>query len=85
MNIYLYLKNEEFKKVTGFVISPNNKLVIPNKIKSKIKKQTKLVRRKEINLQGKNSIIGLTNFADISVKGRYIGLRKTLDNIKIVN
>lgn len=73
----------EYKKVTGFVISPNNKLVIPNKIKSKIKKQTKFVRKKKIDLHSKNSIIGLTNFADISVNGKYRGLRKTLDNIKI--
>ncbi len=75
----------EYKKVTGFVISPNNKLVIPNKIKSKIKKQTKFVRKNEIDLHSKNSIIGLTNFADISVNGKYRGLRKTLDNIKIMH
>lgn len=73
----------EYKKVTGFIISPNNKLVIPNKIKSKIKSQTKFVRKKEIDLHSKNSIIGLTNFADISVNGKYRGLRRTLDNIKV--
>lgn len=75
----------EYKKVTGFVISPNNKLVIPNKIKSKIKGQAKFVRKKEIDLHSKNSIIGLTNFADLSVAGKYKGLRKTLENIKITH
>ena len=73
----------EYKKVTGFVISPNNKLVIPNKIKSKIKGQAKFIRKKEIDLHCKNSIIGLTYFAEISVTGKYNGLRKTLENIKI--
>ena len=65
----------EFKKVTGFVIDPNNRLVIPNKIKSKIKNQTKFIRKKELDEQRKNSIIGLTNFANISVEGSYKGLK----------
>ena len=75
----------EYKKVTGFVIAPNNKLVIPNKIKSKIKAQTKFVRKKQLDIHRKNSIVGLTNFANISVNGKYRGLRKTLDGITIVN
>lgn len=75
----------EYKKVTGFVISPNNKLVIPNKIKSKIKDQTKFIRKKELDIHRKNSIVGLTNFADISVNGKYMGLRKSLNNIIITN
>lgn len=75
----------EYKKVTGFVISPNNKLVIPNKIKFKIKNQAKFVRKKEINMQNRNSIIGLTNFADISVSGKYKGLRNKLDTMKIIH
>ena len=75
----------EYKKVTGFVIAPNNKLVIPNKIKSKIKAQTKFVRKKELDIHRKNCIIGLTNFANISVNGKYSGLRKRLDSIKIIN
>lgn len=74
----------EYKKVTGFVIAPNNKLAIPNKIKSKIKSQTKFIRKKEIDMCRKNSIIGLTNFANMSIYGKYRGLRKTLDSI-IVN
>ena len=74
----------EYKKVTGFVISPNNKLVIPNKIKSKIKIQTKFIRKKETDIHNKNKIIGLTNFADISVKGKYIGLRETVNKLKII-
>ncbi len=74
----------EYKKVTGFVISPNNKLVIPNKIKSKIKAQTKFIRKKETDIHNKNKIIGLTNFADISVKGKYIGLRKTVNKLEII-
>lgn len=45
----------EYKKVTGFVIAPNNKLVIPNKIKSKIKAQTKFVRKKELDTHRKIS------------------------------
>ena len=75
----------EFKKVTGFVIDPNNRLVIPNKIKSKIKNQTKIIRKKELDEQRKNSIIGLTNFANISVEGSYKGLRATLKNISTSN
>ncbi|CDD17141.1 uncharacterized protein BN787_01050 [Clostridium sp. CAG:798] len=75
----------EFKKVTGFVIDPNNRLVIPNKIKSKIKNQTKFIRKKELDEQRKNSIIGLTNFANISVEGSYKGLRATLKNISTSN
>ena len=75
----------EYKKVTGFVISPNNKLVIPNKIKSKIKDQSKYIRKKELDIHRKNSIVGLTNFADISVNGKYRGLRKSLDNIIMMN
>ncbi len=74
----------EYKKVTGFVISPNNKLVIPNKIKSKIKVQTKFIRKKETDIHNKNKIIGLTNFADISIKGKYIGLRETVNKLKII-
>lgn len=75
----------EFKKVTGVVIDPNNRLVIPNKIKSKIKNQTKFIRKKELDEQRKNSIIGLTNFANISVEGSYKGLRATLKNISTSN
>ena len=75
----------EFKKVTGFVIDPNNRLVIPNKIKSKIKNQTKFIRKKELDEQRKNSIIGFTNFANISVEGSYKGLRATLKNISTSN
>ena len=75
----------EYKKVTGFVIASNNKLVIPNKIKSKIKGQTKFIRRKEIDMHTKNSIVGLTNFANMSVYGKYRGLRRTLDNITIMH
>lgn len=75
----------EYKKVTGFVISPNNKLVIPNKIKSKIKDQSKFIRKKELDIHRKNSIVGLTNVADISVNGKYRGLRKSLDNIIMMN
>lgn len=75
----------EFKKVTGFVIDPNNRLEIPNKIKSKIKNQTKFIRKKELDEQRKNSIIGLTNFANISVEGSYKGLRATLKNISTSN
>lgn len=75
----------EYKKVTGFVISPDNKLVIPNKIKSKIKEQTKFVRKKELDMHRKNSIVGLTNFANVSINGKYRGLRKTLDSITIIN
>lgn len=75
----------EYKKVTGFVIASNNKLVIPNKIKAKIKGQTKFIRRKEIDMHTKNSIVGLTNFANMSVYGKYRGLRKTLDNITIMH
>ena len=40
----------EYKKVTGFVIAQNNKLVIPNKIKSKIKAQTKFIRKKDLDI-----------------------------------
>ena len=72
----------EYKKVTGFVIAPNHKLVIPNKIKSKIKNQAKFIRKKELNTHSINCIIGLTNFANISVDGKYRGLSMRLCSIK---
>ena len=39
----------------------------------------------ELDEQRKNSIIGLTNFANISVEGSYKGLRATLKNISTSN
>lgn len=58
--------------------------MIPNKIKSKIKAQTKFIRKKETHMHNKNKIIGLINFADISVKGKYIELRETVNKLKII-
>lgn len=74
----------EYKKVTGFVISPDNKLVIPNKIKSKIKDQSKFVRKKDsIELKEKNKLIGLTNFANLSIEGKYTGLVNKVKSMDI--
>lgn len=46
-------------------------------LKAKINNQTKFIRKKKINLHSKNSLIKLTD--------KYQGLRKTLDNIKIMH
>lgn len=35
-------------------------------------------------MHNKNKIIGLINFADISVKGKYIELRETVNKLKII-
>ena len=80
--IISYGKNE-YKKITGFVISPENKLVIPNKIKSKIKDKSKFIRKvNSITVADKNTLIGLTNFANLSIKGKYNGLIKKIKNMK---
>lgn len=43
--------------------------------------------RRDINRREESetkTIIGLTNFADISVKGKYMGLREAVNKLKII-
>ena len=54
----------QFKKVTGFVISPEKQLVIPNKIRMKIKRR--IGSKKEADKRQKESIKGLIKFAQMS-------------------
>lgn len=76
----------EYKKVTGIVISPNNRIVIPNKIKAKIKNKCKLIKGKDcISLSYKNSLIGLINFANSCEQNKYNGLIKKIKSMDINN
>lgn len=71
--------NNEYKKITGFVISPQHQLVVPNKTRLKIKKkilQIEDIKKVEIGL--KNSLLGLTNFTELSKKNAYRGLKNQL-------
>jgi len=78
--------NNEFKKVTGFVISPKHKLVIANKTRQKIKyKLAQIDNLKNIDISLKNSLIGLTNFTEISQKNAYNGLKKQLKQLNFSN
>ena len=71
--------NNEYKKITGFVISPIHKLVVGNKIKLKIKNRLlQLNDLKEIDDSTKNSLIGLINFSELSMKNAYRNLKKEL-------
>ena len=70
----------EYKKITGYVISPKHQLVISNKIRLKIKLiLSKAEDINKIDPSLKNSLIGLTNFTRLSVKNAYKGLRKQLN------
>jgi len=76
--------DNQYKKITGFVISPNNELVVPNKTRFKIKNNLKKTNRlKEIDLVHKNRIMGLANFANISKKDAYLGLKKSIKKIDV--
>ncbi len=71
--------NNGYKKITGFVISPQHQLVVPNKTRLKIKKrilQIEDIKKVEIGL--KNSLLGLTNFTELSKKNAYRGLKNQL-------
>lgn len=71
--------NNEYKKITGFVISPQHQLVVANKIRLKIKEkilQIEDIKKVEIGL--KNLLLGLTNFTELSKKNAYRGLKKQL-------
>lgn len=74
-----YNKNE-YKKITGFVISPKHQLVIANKTRLKIKQKLFNVENiNKIDTSLKNSLIGLISFTGLSVKDAYKGLRKQLN------
>lgn len=71
--------NNEYKKITGFVISPQHQVVVANKTRLKIKKkilQIEGIKKVEIGL--KNSLLGLTNFTELSKKNAYRGLKNQL-------
>lgn len=71
--------NSDYKKITGFVISPEHKLVVGNKTRLKIKTKLAQVKNiKEIDNSLKNSLVGLANFSELSVKNSYQGLKKQL-------
>lgn len=74
----------EFKKVTGFVISPNKKMVLANKTKNKIKQKLEETKRNSIKLQdidikNKNSLLGLIRYSRLVNKSSYLGLEKQLN------
>ena len=74
-------KQNEYKKVTGFVISPNHHLVVANKTRRKIKEKISQVEDiKNIDISIKNSLIGLANFTQLSQKSAYRGLKNQLIN-----
>ncbi len=73
----------DYKKVTGYVISPQHKLVIPNKTRYKIKNTIRECKKnKKISKTIRNSILGSINFANTSIKGSYEGLNKKLKSLK---
>ena len=79
----IYYGPNEYKKVTGYVISPKHELVIPNKTRYKIKSKIIVCRKnKKISRSVRNSILGSINFANMSKKGSYEGLNKKLKSIK---
>lgn len=61
--------DNEFKKVTGFVISPSHQLVVANATRLKIRKKLRQIKNmKEIDAGLKNSLLGLANFTELSQK-----------------
>ena len=69
----------EYKKVTDFVISPYHYLVVANKTRRKIKKKLLQVENiKDIDITIRNSLIGLANFTQLSQKDAYNGLKNQL-------
>lgn len=72
-------KQNEYKKVTGFVISPNHQLVVSNKTRRKIKEKLSQVDDiKKIDSSIKNSLIGLVNFTQLSKEDAYVGLKNQI-------
>ena len=79
----IYYGPNECKKVTGYVISPKHKLVIPNKTRYKIKSKVVVCKKnKRISRHIRNSILGSINFANMSRRGSYEGLDRKLKNLK---
>lgn len=79
----IYYGLDEYKKVTGYVISPKHKLVIPNKTRYKIKSKVVVCKKnKRISRNIRNSILGSINFANMSRRGSYEGLDRKLKNLK---
>ena len=64
----------DYKKITGFVISPNHILVVPNKTRYKIKEKLLSIDNKTL----KKSLVGLINYAQVSQKDAYKGLKVNL-------
>lgn len=72
-------KQNEYKKVTGFVISPNHYLVVANKTRKKIKEKIAQVEDiKKMDDSIKKSLIGLVNFAQLSKRYAYVGLKNQI-------
>lgn len=75
-------KENEYKKVTGFVISPSHHLVVANKTRRKIKERlSKVENIKNIDSSIRNSLIGLANFTQLSQKNAYSGLKNQLKQL----
>ena len=71
----------EYKKITGFVISPKGKLVLPNKMVLKLKKKMETVDREgKLPLNEKTSILGIINFWRLSNIQAYRGLENAIRN-----
>lgn len=71
--------NNEYKKITGFVISPQHHLVVANKTRLKIKKKILQIEDiKKVEVRLRNSLLGLTNFTELSEKNAYRGLKNQL-------
>ena len=78
----IYYGKNEFKKVTGYVISPQHELVIPNKTRYKIKRTiNECKKRGKIKRSIRNSILGSINFANTSKHGGYGNLAKKLKDL----
>lgn len=72
-------KQNEYKKVTGFVISPNHYLVVSNKTRKRIKDMLSQVEDVTIiDEYTKNSLMGLVTFAQLSKIDAYDRLKKQL-------
>ncbi len=70
-------EKHEYKKVTGYVISPSRRFVVANKIRRKIKALAP--KGKEIKDTSKATLIGLINFSQISKVDAYRGLKRNLE------
>ena len=66
-----YLAND-YKKITGCIVSKEKELIVPNKIKYKIR----LLKNNKYTIDKKiNSVLGLINTAQIFEKQKYASLK----------